>query len=103
MITPYKHERKLFITASIISILLWLLLIGITFGIALLCLLLIFLVYLFVHSGFISTLKGNGVKISAEQFPDLHRQLTACGSPSTSMLIWGRSPPPASSGCLTTN
>lgn len=78
MVTPYRKEKKLFAIACVLSALLWLALIVGTFGIALVYLLLFALFYLFVQSAFISMLKGNGVRITPEQFPDLHRQLTAC-------------------------
>ena len=49
-----------------------------TFGLALIYLLLGFIVYLFVQSSFIATIKGNGVKVTESQFPDLHRSLMEC-------------------------
>ena len=71
----YKHEKTLFTITAILSGLLWLILIGVTFGIALLYILLGYLFFLFAHSAFISYLKGTGVKISQEQYPDLHERL----------------------------
>lgn len=74
----YKNEKKLFAIAITISALFWLVLIGATFGIALVYVFLGLLFYLFVQSGFISHLKGNGVRVSEAQFPELHRSLTDC-------------------------
>lgn len=74
----YKHENTLFTIAAIISSLFWLLLIGSTFGIALVYILFGLIFYLFAQSGFISHLKGNGVRVTASQFPDLHQSLTKC-------------------------
>ena len=71
----YKHEKTLFTITAILSGLLWLILIGVTFGIALLYILFGYLFFLFAHSAFISYLKGTGVKISQEQYPDLNERL----------------------------
>lgn len=74
----YKNEKTLFAIAAILSTLFWLILIGATFGIALIYVLFGLVFYLFVQSGFISHLKGNGVKVTEAQFPDLHRSLVNC-------------------------
>ena len=75
----YKHEKSLFLITAILSGLLWLILIGATFGIALVYILFGYLFFLFAHSAFISYLKGTGVKIGPEQYPDLNnRLLQAC-------------------------
>ncbi|MBV1787212.1 M48 family metalloprotease [Marinobacterium sp. D7] len=74
----YKHEKSLFTLAVIISTLLWLALIIGTFGIALAYILFGYLFFLFAHSAFISYLKGTGVRVSAEQYPDLHERLQNC-------------------------
>jgi Zn-dependent protease with chaperone function/type II secretory pathway pseudopilin PulG len=71
----YKNESKLFITAAIISSIFWLALVIGTVGIALLFLILMWVFFVFAHSGFISYLKGTGVKITEEQYPDLHQRL----------------------------
>lgn len=36
------------------------------------------MIFLFVQSGFISYIKGTGVKITSEQYPDLHQRLIKC-------------------------
>ena len=74
----YRHEPNLFGIAVVLSGVLWFLLIVGTLGIALIYLLLGFVAYLFVHSGFIAHIKGNGVKVTEAQFPDLHRSLQEC-------------------------
>ncbi len=71
----HKTEKPLFVIAIVISALFWLLLILGTLGLALIYLLMFYIIFLFTHSAFISYLKGVGVKISAEQFPDLHQKL----------------------------
>lgn len=71
----YKNEKPLFRIAVVLSAIFWLgLTIG-TFGILLIYLLFGYIFFLFVHSAFISHLKGSGVKISAEQYPDLNEKL----------------------------
>lgn len=74
----YKNENTLFVVTLIFSLLFWLLLIVGTLGIALIYLAIGFLVYLFVQSAFISYLRGNGVRVTGEQFPDLHARLEHC-------------------------
>ncbi len=78
MVLVYKNEKILFAIAAVISTLFWLGIIGITFGIVLIYLLLGLVAYLFAQSGFISYIKGNGVKVSAAQFPDLQDSLHKC-------------------------
>lgn len=76
--TVYSKEKTLFTILAIISGLIWLVLILATKGIALIYVLILFIIYLFTHSAFISYLKGTAVEISPEQFPDLHKQYLAC-------------------------
>lgn len=78
MTLVYPKERTLFTLLAILAGIFWLALIAGTFGIALLWLLAGFLAYLFIQSGFISYLKGTGVRVSADQLPDLHEAFTAC-------------------------
>ena len=73
----YKHEKRLFVITAVISAIVWLgVLVG-TFGLLLVYLLVMYLFFLFAHSVFITYLKGTGVKITAEQYPDLHASLVA--------------------------
>jgi Zn-dependent protease with chaperone function/type II secretory pathway pseudopilin PulG len=74
----YPRERALATITLVMGLLLWLALIVGTFGMALIALALGFLIYLFAQSALIAHIKGNGVELSAEQFPDLHTQFTAC-------------------------
>lgn len=71
----YKKEKSLFRIAATLSAIFWLVLIVGTVGIALIYIALGYLFYLFAHSAFISYLKGTGVRISPEQYPDLHERL----------------------------
>lgn len=74
----YKKEKTLFTLHAVISSIFWLVLIVGTAGLALIYLLFFFIAYLFAQSALISWLKGNGVKITAEQFPDLFARHKAC-------------------------
>jgi Zn-dependent protease with chaperone function/Tfp pilus assembly major pilin PilA len=74
----YKKEKSLFIIAAVISVIFWVALIIGTVGIALVYILLAYLAFLFAHSGFITHLKGNGVRITESQYPDLHNRLLQC-------------------------
>lgn len=71
----YKHEKPLFCIAAVLSAVFWILLTAGTFGFLLIYLPLAYLFFLFAHSAFISHLKGSGVKITEEQYPDLHEKL----------------------------
>lgn len=71
----YKHEKPLFGIAAVLSAFFWILLTAGTFGFLLIYLPLAYLFFLFAHSAFISHLKGSGVKITEEQYPDLHEKL----------------------------
>ncbi len=71
----YKNEKPLFVTLLVISIFFWLILILGTLGIALVYILFGFIFYCFAQSALISYLKGTGVKITAEQFPDLKAKI----------------------------
>ena len=74
----YKHEPKLFAIGVVLSSVFWLLLVAGTLGIALIYVLFGFIAYLFVQSSFIAHIKGNGVKVTEAQFPDLHKSLEEC-------------------------
>lgn len=76
----YKNEKKLFTIMLVISVLAWVgLLVG-TMGLVLIYVLAFLLFYLLAQSAFISYLKGTGVEITAEQFPDLHEKVVACSN-----------------------
>lgn len=74
----YKNEKPLLRIAVVFSAIIWLALFVGTFGIVLLYLLLGYVFFLFAHSAFISHLKGSGVRISQEQYPDLYERLVRC-------------------------
>lgn len=71
----YKNEKPLFRIAAVISAIFWLVLTIGSVGFILIYLLLGYLFFLFAHSAFISHLKGSGVRISENQYPDLHEKL----------------------------
>lgn len=72
------RERSLGRITLVLGVLVWLLLVLGTFGVALLVLAFGYLLYLFGQSALISHIKGNGVELTAEQFPDLHAHFEAC-------------------------
>ena len=75
----YRHERSLGTLTLVLGLLGWLVIIVGTFGLALIYLLLGFIGYLFAQSALIAWIKGSAVRLSPEQFPDLHqRLLDAC-------------------------
>ena len=74
----YPNERTLFMLSLVISIAFWLVLLVGTFGLVLVYALMFFVFYLFAQSGLIAYIKGNAVRITAQQYPDLHQRLLAC-------------------------
>jgi len=74
----YKHEKPLFVISAILSTIFWIALVVGTFGIALIYFILAYIFFLFAHSAFISYLRGTGVKITREQYPDLYDRLEKC-------------------------
>lgn len=74
----YPRERTLGAITLVLGLLFWFLLIVGSFGIALLVLALGFVLYLFAQSMLIAHIKGNGVELSATQFPELFEQFNAC-------------------------
>jgi Zn-dependent protease with chaperone function len=74
----YRNEERLFRWMLAWSVLVWAGLLLITFGLVLVYLLFGFLFYCVAQSALISYIKGNGVRITDEQFPDLKRQISAC-------------------------
>lgn len=74
----YKNEKTLFALMLALSLLVWA---GLVLGLGWAVLsyaLMFFLFYCFAQSALISYIKGMGVRITAEQFPDLDRQILAC-------------------------
>jgi Zn-dependent protease with chaperone function len=71
-VLPYRHEDPLFWISVYFAISMWLVLLIVTFGLIIPIMLLIALLGLFTHSLLITWLKGNSVKVTAQQYPDLH-------------------------------
>ena len=74
----YERERTLGNLTLALGLLAWLGIILGTFGIALIGLALGFVIYLFAQSAFIAHIRGNGIRLSSEQHPDLHAQFIQC-------------------------
>lgn len=74
----YPPEHRLGRIALVLGPLLWLVLIVGTFGIALIGIAVAGLLLLFARSALVAHLKGNGVELSAAQFPDLYDQFITC-------------------------
>jgi Zn-dependent protease with chaperone function/type II secretory pathway pseudopilin PulG len=74
----YPNERPLFTISLVLSAGFWLLLLVGTLGIALVYALLFFILYLFAQSGLIAYIRGNAVRITPQQYPDLYQRLEAC-------------------------
>lgn len=78
VVSPYRHEKTLFNILAVMSILFWVLITVGTIGIVWIYMLFIYVFVLFAHSALISFLKGNAVRIDADQFADLHARIGAC-------------------------
>src|SRR5215469_8640811 len=74
----YPRERSLGTITLVLGVLIWLVLIVGTVGVALVALGVGTLLYLFVHSALIAHVKGNAVEISTDQFPELYLQFVEC-------------------------
>ena len=74
----YRKEKTLFVLMLVLSLLLWAALLVGTAGMMALYMLLFFVSYCFAQSALVSYLKGTGVKITAQQFPDLKARIDAC-------------------------
>ncbi|HSD65643.1 MAG TPA: M48 family metallopeptidase [Vicinamibacteria bacterium] len=74
----YPNENPLFAISLVLSVVFWLLVLVGTLGIALLYALLFFVFYLFAQSALIAHIKGTAVRITPQQFPDLHERLAGC-------------------------
>lgn len=74
----YKNEKSLYVTALVISLMVWAAALIISYGLILVYVPFVLLGYLFAHSAFISHLRGNAVLLSESQFPELHAQFLDC-------------------------
>lgn len=68
-IPVYRNEKRLFVLMAIFSGIFWLAIVLSTLGIALLIIPVVFLLYLFLQSAFISHIKGTAAKITACGLP----------------------------------
>lgn len=74
----YPRERTLGAITLVLGLIVWAVLVIGTFGGALIALGVGFVFYLFAHSALIAHIKGNGVELTPQQFPDLYAQFNAC-------------------------
>lgn len=74
----YGNEKTLFTIQAVLAAIFWLSLVVGTLGVALLYGAALFVGYLFAQSGLIAWIKGNGVRLTEEQFPDLHQRYRQC-------------------------
>lgn len=72
------RERTLGSITLALGAVIWLAVLVITHGYALLVLAGAWLLYMFFQSAMIAHLKGNGVELSSEQLPELHARLIEC-------------------------
>lgn len=76
----YRNETTLRAIALALSIIIWLLLLVGTVGIVLIYIVLIALFALIAHSALIAHLRGNAIRISSRQMPDLYQRLYRCST-----------------------
>lgn len=74
----YKNEKKLYRIIFIFGLFFWIPLTIGTLGLIWIYMLFFFLFYLFAQSGLISHVRGNGVRVSEQQYPELYTQFQAC-------------------------
>jgi Zn-dependent protease with chaperone function len=74
----YKNEKTLFGLMLAVSLVVWAALLVGTVGMALVYVLLFFISYCFAQSALVSYIKGTGVQITPQQFPDLHARIETC-------------------------
>ncbi|MBF5007548.1 M48 family metallopeptidase [Diaphorobacter caeni] len=74
----YPREKTLGRITLVLGIIVWILLIVGTLGVALIYVLFGFIGYLFAQSALIAWLRGTGVRLSEEQLPVLYAQYIAC-------------------------
>jgi Zn-dependent protease with chaperone function/Tfp pilus assembly major pilin PilA len=74
----YPKEKTLGMITLVLGLLAWAGLIVGTVGVALIGLAVGFVLYLFLQSTLIAYIKGNGVELTHEQYPDLYEQFAFC-------------------------
>ena len=75
---PYANEKVLFVIMAIISAIAWIALTISTVGLVWIAMGVLYVFGLLTFSYFISSVRGNGVHVTAEQFPDLHARFESC-------------------------
>jgi Zn-dependent protease with chaperone function len=71
-VIPYRNEEPLFWISVYFAVTMWAMMLIFTLGLIIPIMLLLGLLGMFAHSLLIAWLKGNSVKVSAQQFPDLY-------------------------------
>lgn len=71
----YKNEKTLFTLLALFSLLVWIPLFIFVLPYAII----LFVVYLFAQSGFIAYIRGTGVAVNANQYPELYAAYRECG------------------------
>jgi Zn-dependent protease with chaperone function/type II secretory pathway pseudopilin PulG len=74
----YPRERTLGTITLVLGLIVWTLILVGTVGIVLVYLLLGFVAYLFAQSALIAYIKNTAVRLTPQQFPDLHARFVAC-------------------------
>jgi Zn-dependent protease with chaperone function/Tfp pilus assembly protein PilE len=74
----YANEKALKVISIVISALVWAVVLYATRGLVLMYLLLFALFYLFAQSGLIAHIKGTGVRVSDDQYSDIHERFKKC-------------------------
>lgn len=74
----YPRERTLATLTLVLGLIAWIAIIGGTFGIGLIYVLLAFIFYVFAQSAVIAWIRGTAVRLSPTQFPDLFERLETC-------------------------
>lgn len=74
----YPNEPRLARIAFVFSTIFWVGLVAGTLGVGALVLGFLGIAYLFARSGFVAYLRGNGVRVSREQIPELHQRVVEC-------------------------
>ncbi|OGT46903.1 MAG: hypothetical protein A3F17_02340 [Gammaproteobacteria bacterium RIFCSPHIGHO2_12_FULL_41_15] len=74
----FSAEKKYLFVGMILSVLVWAIALIGTKGLLLLALPLVWLVSLFAHSALVAHLRGNAIRVSETQFPQLYASLLKC-------------------------
>jgi len=77
-VLAYRHEAPLFWISAYMAVNMWLVMLVFSFGLIIPILLFLALLGMFAHSMLIAWLKGNSVRVTAEQFPQLYEHYLYC-------------------------